>query len=136
MTGALTFETLGEVDILPVTAQVYIKAPMPQDSTNATLSLLSGLKQLYNLPALPSGYQTTPVFTSNLADPNGIDLQAGTIDQCLWIALFAGTGDRAKRHRYRNWGSKRSTHLEHRLRAVASGNVAAHAGRRHVPRRR
>ncbi|HTA55895.1 MAG TPA: baseplate J/gp47 family protein [Candidatus Acidoferrales bacterium] len=92
VTGALTFETLGEVDILPVTAQAYIKAPMPQDSTNATLSLLSGLKQLYNLPALPSGYQTTPVFTSNLADPNGIDLQAGTIDQCLWIALFAGTG--------------------------------------------
>lgn len=92
VTGALTFETLGEVDILPVTAQVYIKAPMPQDSTNATLSLLSGLKQLYNLPALPSGYQTTPVFTSNLADPSGIDLQAGTIDRCLWIALFAGTG--------------------------------------------
>lgn len=92
VTGALAFETLGEVDILPVTAQVYIKAPMPQDSTNGTLSLLTGLKQLYNLPALPSGYQATPVFTGNLADPNGIDLQGGTIDQCLWIALFAGTG--------------------------------------------
>lgn len=92
VTGALNFETIGEVDILPVTAQVYIKAPLPNDPTNSALSLLTGLKQLYNLPALPSGYQTTPVFTNNLADPGGIDLHADTIDRCLWIALFAGKG--------------------------------------------
>ena len=92
VTGALTFETTGEVDILPVTAQVYIKAPLPKDSTNSALSLLTGLKQLYSLPKLPSGYQTTPVFSNNVADPGGIDLQSGTIDRCLWIAVLAGTG--------------------------------------------
>ena len=90
--GPPAFETLGEIDLLPVTAQVYIKAPVPPDPTNGTLSLLTGLQQLYSLTNTPSGYQTTPVFTNNLADATGVDLQADTIDGCLWIALFAPKG--------------------------------------------
>jgi hypothetical protein len=90
--GPATFETLGDIDILPVTAHVYIKAPLPKDSTNSALSLLTGLQKLYGLPTLPSGYRTTPVFTNNLAAATGIDLQRDTIDQCIWVALLAGKG--------------------------------------------
>ena len=53
------------------------------------MPLLQGLQSLYNLPSLPSGYTTTPVFINNMADPNGVDVFGGTIDQCIWIALMA-----------------------------------------------
>ena len=55
----------------------------------SAMPLLQGLRSLYNLATLPSGYTTTPVFANNLADPNGIDIFGGTIDQCLWIALLS-----------------------------------------------
>jgi hypothetical protein len=86
--GPPVFETLSELDVLPVTAQAYIKAPLSSDQQTASLPLLTGLMSLYNLSALPSGYITTPVFANNQANPNGIDIFNGTIDQCLWIALM------------------------------------------------
>jgi hypothetical protein len=89
LAGAVTFETLGDIDLLPVTAQAYIKAPLTEDQLQAARPLLTGLKQLYALPKVPSGYTTTPVFANNFADPNGINLIHGTTDQNLWIALLA-----------------------------------------------
>jgi hypothetical protein len=89
LTGGVPFETLGDIDLLPVAAQAYIKAPLTADQQSAAKPLLTGLQQLYNLPALPAGYTTTPVFANNLADPNGIDLIHGTTDQNLWLALLA-----------------------------------------------
>jgi hypothetical protein len=89
ISGPVNFETLSELDVLPVIAQAYIKAPLtPTQLTNA-LPLLTGLMSLYSLVAVPSGYMTTPVFANNVADPNGVDIFGGTIDQCLWIALLA-----------------------------------------------
>jgi hypothetical protein len=88
--GPPAFETLNELDVLPVTAQVYVKAPLSPDQKTAAHSLLKGLKTLYSLSAVPSAYTTTPVFPGNQAIPNGIDLQTGTIDQCIWFALLAG----------------------------------------------
>jgi predicted phage baseplate assembly protein len=88
--GPPAFETLSELDVLPVTAQAYVKTPLTQAQTTANLALLQGLRQLYNLPAVPSGYTTTPVFANNAADPNGVDVFGGAIDQCLWCALLAG----------------------------------------------
>jgi predicted phage baseplate assembly protein len=88
--GPPAFETLGEVDVLPVTAQAYVKAPLTGAQRASAMPLLAGLKSLYSLPAMPSGYTTTPVFAGNMADPAGIDLVAGTIDQCVWFALLAG----------------------------------------------
>jgi hypothetical protein len=88
LTGAAPFETLGDIDLLPVTAQAYIKVPLTADQTSAAMPLLTGLKQLYGLSTLPAGYTTTPVFANNMADQNGIDLINGTTDQNLWIALL------------------------------------------------
>jgi hypothetical protein len=87
--GPPPFETLSQLDVLPITAQAYIKAPLTGAQKSAAMPLLQGLKSLYSLPGVPSGYTTTPVFVNNLADPNGVDIFGGTIDQCLWIALMA-----------------------------------------------
>ncbi|MGA2275973.1 MAG: baseplate J/gp47 family protein [Terracidiphilus sp.] len=88
VSGAVSFETLGEIDLLPVTAQAYIKVPLTADQQASSMPLLAGLKQLYNLSTLPAGYTTTPVFANNLADPNGIDVVNGTTDSSLWLALL------------------------------------------------
>ena len=88
--GALAFETLDEVDVLPVSAQAYIKAPLTLDQQASALPLLTGLRSLYSLSAVPSGYTTTAVFAGNAADPNGVDILNGSVDQCIWFALLAG----------------------------------------------
>jgi predicted phage baseplate assembly protein len=90
VSGPPNFETLGEVDVLPITAQAYVKAPLTASQQASALPLLTGLKSLYSLPAVPTGYTTTPVFAANAADPRGVDLIAGSIDQCIWFALLAG----------------------------------------------
>jgi hypothetical protein len=86
--GPPTFETLGDIDLSPISAQAYIKVPLTATQEAQSLSLLTGLKQLYNLPSIPAGYTTTTVFTNNQADPNGIDLVNGTTDSSLWLALL------------------------------------------------
>ena len=86
--GTVAFETLSELDVLPVTAQAYVKVGLSNSQIAAQLPLLQGLQQLYNLASVPSGYTTTPVFPNNSADANGVDVFGGTIDQCLWFALL------------------------------------------------
>ena len=88
--GPVTFETLSELDVLPVTGQVYVKVPLSNSQTTTSMPLLQGLQQLYNLSAVPAGYTTTPVFANNLADPNGVDVFGATTDQCIWFALRRG----------------------------------------------
>jgi hypothetical protein len=88
VSGAVNFETLSEIDVLPVTAQAYIKVPLSAAQQASSMPLLAGLKQLYNLSTLPAGYTTTAVFANNLADPNGIDVINGTTDSSLWLALL------------------------------------------------
>src|SRR5271168_1935920 len=90
VSGPPAFETLGEIDLLPITGQAYVKAPLTATQSASAQSLLTGLKAFYSLTSVPSGYTTTPVFPGNAADPNGVDLGADTIDQCIWFALMAG----------------------------------------------
>ncbi len=89
VTGAAQFETLGEIDLLPLTAQAYIKAPLTRDQQSGAMPLLAGLKKLYGLSSLPAGYTTTPVFANNQRDSNGIDVLNGTTDASIWLALLA-----------------------------------------------
>jgi predicted phage baseplate assembly protein len=90
VSGSVNFETLDEVDILPVTAQAYIKLALTPNQQAAAMPLLQGLKTLYTLNTVPSGYATTPVFANNMADPTGIDVYGGTTDKSLWLALLVG----------------------------------------------
>lgn len=93
--GPATFETLGELDLLPVTGQVYIKLPLTPTQQADQLPLLTGLKQLYRLKNIPAGYSTTPLFADGRAAATPIDVVNGTTDHSLWIALLAG---QAKNH--------------------------------------
>lgn len=88
VSGAVNFETLAEIDVLPITAQAYIKAPLTPEQKKASMPLRAGLKKLYNLPKLPIGYTTTPVFTNNLGDANGVSVVHGTTDSSLWLAIL------------------------------------------------
>lgn len=89
ITGPVPFETLGTLNLLPVTAQAYIKAKLTDAQKTEKMKLLSGLQNLYNLPSIPAGYTTTPVFVNNQADPVGIDLLNSTTDHSIWLALMA-----------------------------------------------
>ncbi|MGA8533615.1 MAG: putative baseplate assembly protein [Candidatus Tumulicola sp.] len=93
LAGAIPFETLAELNLLPLTAQAYVKAPIDPSIAAETLPLLTGLKTLYGLSATPSGYQTTPVFANGQADPSGIDVLNGTVGGCMWLALLAAKSD-------------------------------------------
>jgi hypothetical protein len=86
--GPVSFETLDEIDLLPVTAQAYVKVPLTLDQKAQSMSLLTGLQKLYGLATLPAGYTTTALFANNQADPNGIDVVNGTTDQSIWLALL------------------------------------------------
>ena len=89
VTGPVPFETLTEIDLLPVTGQAYIKAPLSADQQASALPLLTGLKKLYSLPNIPSGYSTAPLFANGQGDTQGVDLTSGTTDGSLWLALLA-----------------------------------------------
>jgi predicted phage baseplate assembly protein len=94
--GPTQFETLGELNLLPLTAQAYIKAPLSADQKSSSMSLLSGLQKLYNLQTLPTGYTTTPIFSNGQSDDTGIDLQSSTTDNSIWLALLAGKKENRK----------------------------------------
>ena len=87
--AAVMFETLGEINLLPLASQVYVKAPLTDAQKATAKPLLTGLQTLYGLSAQPAGYMTTPIFQNNQANTTGVDLATATIDQSLWFALTA-----------------------------------------------
>ncbi len=90
LTGPTTFETLGEVSVLPVTASCFYKR-RPDDAELSTLApILGALPQVYDLGnRAPAYYVTTPVFVKGAAVPAGLDLVRDSTDSSLWIALLA-----------------------------------------------
>lgn len=85
--GPVTFETLGEIDLLPLIGQAYMKVPLTSEQRTQQTSLLHGLKKLYTLPKLPAGYITTPLFSNGQAAVDPVDVVNGATDKSLWIAL-------------------------------------------------
>src|SRR5215472_7991873 len=91
--GPVTFETLSEVTVLPLTGQCYIKRRLSDEQLKSkTISdTVAGLSKIYQIDVKTSApYQTTVVFDQNQADLNGIDLSTQTVDGSLWVALLAG----------------------------------------------
>lgn len=87
----LPFETLGELTVTHLMAEVYRKRPLTPEERQAHAAILPRLAQLYGLD--PKGfhgfYATTPVFPNGTPDPRGLDLIADTVDGALWVALLA-----------------------------------------------
>ncbi len=129
LAGAVPFETLGELNLLPLTAQAYIKAPIQPEHVADAQPLLTGLKTLYGLSTTPSGYQTTAVFANGQADPVGIDVVNGTVDGCVWLALLAAKPDATLVAQIRDAiGKERSAAPERRVRSGAgvAGSIRRH----------
>lgn len=96
--GPAPFEALGELTVLPITAEGYYKRPMTEDERQVLgPELLDSLPRVYGLPsdqngnANPRFYVTTPIFAGGAATTAGFDLARETIDGSLWIALLART---------------------------------------------
>lgn len=85
------FQTTTFATVYPVTAQVYIKRTLDQDTAAKFSGLLADLAQVYRLEGSPVGYETTQVFENGAAEAAGLDFIADTVDQSLWIALMAPT---------------------------------------------
>ena len=83
------FETLTEVTVHAVSGQAYIKRQPTADESAQLRDVLPDLQELYGLGELPSGYVTTPLFSTG-ADMTGRDIAQESVDGCLWIALLAG----------------------------------------------
>jgi len=87
--GPVTFETLSEITVLPVTGEAYCKRPLTAAERTSLAGVLDGLRDIYQLSGAAIPYVTTPVFPNSVAVPDGFDLIEGTVDKCLWIALLA-----------------------------------------------
>jgi hypothetical protein len=88
--GPATFETRGEVTVLPVRMEAYCKRRLLAEEQQGLGPVVDGLRSVYQLPKVEP-YATTPVFPEGAFNPAGFDLIQGTVDQSLWLALFAKT---------------------------------------------
>jgi len=62
--GSATFETQGELTVLPLAAQCFYKRPLTSEEAVQLQSVVQGLEELYQLDEPAEPYVTTPVFVS------------------------------------------------------------------------
>lgn len=97
VTGPVSFETLGEVTVLPIEGQVYAKKVLDPEARARLGTVISDLRDLLQglHPELDTAqavpYVTTPLFPSGAPVAGGFDLIAETSDKALWLALLAPT---------------------------------------------
>ena len=89
--GPVVFESIGELNVLPVTGQAFIKRRATDIESKELAETVRALEELFEIDSADP-YVSTPVFIDGRPDPVGIDLIDGTVDQSLWIALLAAEG--------------------------------------------
>ena len=89
VSGPPNFETIAEINVLPVTAQAYYKRKLTTDEQRQYNALLAGLSKLYSA-GKATGYQTTTLFANGMGEATSFDVKDKTVDGCLWFALLAG----------------------------------------------
>lgn len=94
LAGQVPFRTQQALDVLPVEAKVYYKAPLSPEREAEVRALYT---QLYGgiEEGQPLGfYQTTPLEPPvDAASIGHVDLGADTVDGALWVALLARPGE-------------------------------------------
>ena len=90
--GPVAFETRDEIDVLPLTSQVYTKRLPDEPELESLKNVIVELESVYNIKE-GSPYITTPHFSDNMATKKGIDVAQETVDQSLWIALLVDKVD-------------------------------------------
>ena len=85
-TGPVSFEALREFNVLPVTAGVYYKKPIPRDEIPLELEALA---DIFNSGQPVAGYETVQLFNDGASAKESFDFVADSADRSLWFALFA-----------------------------------------------
>lgn len=90
LAGPAPFESLGEITVLPLTAEGFYKRAQSVDP-----GLELELKAAYDLEhdAAVAPYVTTPVFAGGQAQTPTFDLIRDTQDKSLWLALLAASAE-------------------------------------------
>jgi predicted phage baseplate assembly protein len=87
--GPVPFETRGEVTVLPVIAEAYVKRALGEAEQKEMSTKVAELSRLYPAAGRAVPYVTTPVFAGGRPEAEGFDLVTGAVDQSLWLALLA-----------------------------------------------
>lgn len=88
--GAVPFETLTEITVLPITGEAYIKRRLSDVKCARMAEVINGLVQVHGISSgSVVAYEAQPVFSEGQADPQGIDVFGDSLDRSLWIALLA-----------------------------------------------
>ncbi|MBZ0316571.1 MAG: putative baseplate assembly protein, partial [Anaerolineae bacterium] len=88
LTKPVHFETLQELTVLPITAEVYYKRGLTDDEEQDLREVITGLRSIYGLSqARP--YVTATAFPGGAMEPNGFEIVSQTVDRSLWLALLA-----------------------------------------------
>lgn len=87
--GPVTFETKGEITVLPVAGETFYKRRLSETEKEEFFDIQAALKEVYQLDSRTRAtpYVTTALFADGQAE--SFDLATQAIDQCLWIALLA-----------------------------------------------
>lgn len=92
--GPVDFETLRPVTIHPVVGVAFHKRGLTRDEQKKHAALLTDLAELYQLgKRKPRGYVTTPTFPGDASVPAGVDIVGISVDDALWLGIFAGRPD-------------------------------------------
>ncbi len=98
ITKPVHVELDGELSILPVESQLYIKRRPSRREARQMAGLVDELRALYGLSGAAQPYVTTEIFTGSSAETQGRDIVAEATDGCLWVALLAPEPDTATRN--------------------------------------
>jgi hypothetical protein len=92
--GAVDFETVDEISVLPVSGMVFVKRRPSAEEGEVVASIKGDLERVYNITAdTGEEYITTPLYDDFRMDYSGFDFAKDTIDQTVWIALLASDED-------------------------------------------
>ncbi|MCP4181734.1 MAG: putative baseplate assembly protein [Hyphomicrobiales bacterium] len=90
--GPAVFETNDEVTVFPITGKVFVKRRPTDEEKNRFSAIMHELEDIYDIEK-SDPYVTTSLFDEIPMDPSGLDIARDTIDQGVWIALFAASDD-------------------------------------------
>lgn len=116
ITGAAPFETLNETTVLPVSGEAYIKRSLSDADAVRMGEVIQGLTRIHRISGQAHAYEASAIFSSGRAEPDGVDVFAGSADRALWIALLAPLAPRPE---------EQSTVNEAARSALGGGNTGA-----------
>jgi baseplate J-like protein len=89
VSGPPDFETLAELNVLPITTQAYYKRKLTAKEQQDHQKLLHGLQQMFKITKPVTGYQTTPLFANGMAEGTPFNVRQNTVDGSIWFAILA-----------------------------------------------